>query len=99
MSEAMDIEARLASVTRRAVRRFGATQQWEMLVEECGELIAAHNQFKRQRITDRQLAEEIADVVITLAQARYALGDDIVSEAIVRKLARLEKRLDEAGAA
>jgi NTP pyrophosphatase (non-canonical NTP hydrolase) len=82
----------------RAIAVWGDEPQWRQLQEECAELIAAVNRFTRRREgSEEQLIEELADVEIMLAQARLILGglaQDAVDTAIVRKLERLQKRLD-----
>ena len=59
-----DFAHRMEAVTISAVRLWGAQRQFRQLTEECGELIAAVNQYERGRITADQLASEIADVLI-----------------------------------
>ena len=80
-------------VYREAVKQWGQVAQMRMLQEECGELIAAVNQYDRGRITAEHLAEEVADVLIMCEQARVILGADRVDEAKRRKLERLADRL------
>lgn len=92
-----NLEQRLRTLTDRAVGAWGSENQLRMLQEECGECVAAVNRLARARpgAVD-QLAEEVADVLIMAAQARYILGTDAVDAALSRKLARLEQRLDAA---
>lgn len=80
-----------------AVRCWGPEPQWRMLQEECGELVAAINQRTRGRISGDQLAEECADVLILLIQARRMLGRGVFDRAVETKLARLEERLSKRG--
>lgn len=89
---------RLARACERAVELWGAEKQWRMVQEECGELIAEVNRFDRGRAVVAELAEEVADVTIVAAQARSMLGAAVVDAAIIRKLERLEKRIEEAEA-
>ena len=77
----------------RAVAKWGQASQLEMVQEECAELIAALNRVKRGRVDRAAVAEEAADVYITLEAVRCWLGDAAVDEAIERKLARLAERL------
>ena len=77
----------------RAVEVYGAPDQWGMVLEECGELVAAINRRNRGRITDDQLLEEVADVIVMVEQARQMLGASRVDRMIAKKLDRLEKRL------
>jgi NTP pyrophosphatase (non-canonical NTP hydrolase) len=88
-------EERMDAVTADAVRLWGAPKQLRQLTEECGELIAAVNRYERGRITEAELASEIADVIIMAGQARRIIGSkvDVLVEA---KLRRLELRITHA---
>ncbi len=85
-------EQRLTSAARRAVQAWGADSQWRQLQEECGELIAAANRLWRGRIGVQDVAEEVADVLVMVYQARLMLGP-LVDKAVERKLTRLEALL------
>jgi NTP pyrophosphatase (non-canonical NTP hydrolase) len=88
-------QARLRTAAERAVTLWGREKQLRQLTEECGELIAAVNQHERGRITDDELAAEVADVLICIAQARYVIGQSVDAQ-VSDKLARLEQRIGEA---
>lgn len=78
---------------RAALRRFGFTEQARMLQEECGELVAAVNRWRRGRAgAFEAMIEEIADVEILIDQMRLVYGAEI-DAARARKLARLRERL------
>lgn len=89
-------DPRILQLARRAIRTWGATKQWAMVQEECAELIAAVNRWDRGRITIDELADEIADVLIVAAQAAEMIPQDVIGDAITRKLDKLTRRLDEA---
>jgi NTP pyrophosphatase (non-canonical NTP hydrolase) len=83
---------------KRAIEKWGFDSQVDMLVEECGELIAVINQWRRGRKTPREFLSEMADVEIMLEQIK--MGIPIVSQCIFEaertaKLKRLEERLNE----
>lgn len=85
----------LKRLTSLAYHRWGRSPQLDMVAEECAELIAALNRAKRGREHGREdVAEEAADVYITLETVRLWLGDEAVDDAIERKLARLESKLN-----
>lgn len=67
-----------------------------MLQEEMGELLAAINQFRRNRIPRTIVIEEIADVTIMIEQMSIIFGETEVAQMIERKLGRLEQRLGRA---
>lgn len=69
-------------------------EQMRMVSEECSELSAAVNQYKRGRISRDDIAGEIADVIIMSRQARMMIGTDLVLKKIDEKMMRLADRLD-----
>lgn len=77
-----------------AINRYGAFAQENMCIEECAELIQAIN--KKHRGLEHNIAEEIADVEIVLAQLKI-INDckatvDIIKQAKMRRLlASLQK--------
>lgn len=85
-----------SSTYRRALAIWGNAAQWQMLQEECGELVAAVSKFHRGRINIVDLAGEIADVQIMCEQATEMVGAEVVAEARVEKLYRLEDRIADA---
>ncbi len=81
---------------RRALACWGDESQWRMVQEECAELIAAVNRCDRGRCTVYDLAAEVADVEIMVAQARLLLGNSLVDDAKTKALIRLRARVEEA---
>lgn len=81
-----------------AIAAFGEQPQVDMAMEECGELVAAINQFRRGRISREKLAGEIADVLITVHQLAAMTGEELVMQQINRKMMRLAKKLESAKA-
>lgn len=68
--------------------------QIDICVEEMSELIKELCKFKRYRENLSSIAEEIADVKITIAQMEMLFGcKEEVKEWVDRKLKRLEGRL------
>ena len=80
----------------RALAVWGADAQMALVQEECAELIAMISRRARLRCSDRDVADEVADVLIMATQARSIIGAAEVDAAIVRKLRRLEHRVTEA---
>jgi len=76
-----------------AVNAWGTRAQVNMAIEECGELIVVLMHRLRGRVTDPNVAEEIADVRIMLDQLTLIIGKELVDEAEERKLRRLEERV------
>lgn len=78
---------------KQCLEKWGYKCQMGMVIEECAELIAAIQQYDRGRITEEQVAEEIADVMITTAQARLIVSPEIVDGFVKSKIERLRGRL------
>jgi NTP pyrophosphatase (non-canonical NTP hydrolase) len=89
-----NLQEELNELCARAVLVWGSTAQLRLLQEECGELIAAINHSERGRIEERELADEIADVIITVTQATHVVGAKHVADALAHKLARLRGRIE-----
>lgn len=86
-------EERVEEAARWALAARGTTAQLDQSVEECGELIVAINHYKRGRITANELAEEVADVEIMMAQLRAIVGTGLVDKVKALKVTRLLRRL------
>lgn len=84
----------LEPVFRATLTKWGEEAQYDQAVEECAELIAALKHFKRQRIGREQLIDELADVALMVGQLSWMLGEETVSRAMERKLAKLQGLLD-----
>lgn len=92
--EKADLARYLDEVCERAVEKFGRESQLSMLQEECGELIAAINHYRRGRISDHVLRFELVDVAVTLRQAFLIIGDDEEFQKLLRhKLERLDQQV------
>lgn len=63
-------------IYEEAVKLWGAAAQRLMLIEECGELIAAMSQWWRGRKTDDDLIEEMVDVQLMINQIRVLINDE-----------------------
>lgn len=82
-----------ADICNKAIEKYGLDAQLTMVVEECAELINAIVKLKRQRSTHEEIIEEMADVSIMIEQISYVFGRDLFFRERIRKLKRLEKRL------
>ena len=79
---------------QRAIDKWGANLQIDMLMEECAELIAAINRWRRGRTDVAVVAEEIADVEIMLEQMRLLFPEQVIEASKREKLERLADRLE-----
>lgn len=72
---------------------YGEDSQIWMAIEEMSELSNALAKYRRNRVTNEDVCEEIADVAIMIIQLSKIFGPDDVSDYFERKLDRLDKRL------
>lgn len=73
---------------------WGEASQRGMAIEEMGELLTALNQLSRGRVDNLRVAEESADVLITVLQlAVSSIGIENVTRFLSEKRIRLEERI------
>ena len=77
------------------LRKWGEEAQFDQAVEECAELITILKHLRRGRSDETAVAEELADVYLMVGQLTYMIGEERVTAAIERKLARLRTLLAE----
>ena len=80
-------------IYRATLEKWGEKTQYEQMVEECAELIAAIKHYERGKIKREDLIAELADVTLMVGQLTWMLGKDEVASAIDSKLAKLDKLL------
>lgn len=80
-------------IYRAALAKWGEEAQFDQAVEECAELIAALKHFKRNKVDQQQIIDELADVALMVGQLSFMLGEDRVEKAIESKLSKLKSLL------
>ena len=90
-----ELQKRINKACEDAVKKWGSESQFRMVQEECAELIAAISQWVRGRVYRDAIAEEVADVIIVLTQARHMIGERAVDAFLLQKIERLEQRIEE----
>ena len=82
-------------VVKRSIEHYGKDLQSTVCMEECAELIQAISKEKRGESDKDHLSEEIADVLICIEMLRqiYNITDDMISEWIQIKEARIIERI------
>lgn len=82
-------------VVKRAIEHYGKDVQSTVCMEECAELIQAISKEKRGKSDKSHLAEEMADVIICIEMLKeiYSISDDMISEWIQIKEARIIERI------
>ena len=83
-------------VYKEAIELFGITSQKVMVIEEMSELIKELCKELRDRGNVENIADELADVEITLAQIKHIYNiHDMVEEHKDFKLRRFSSRMEE----
>ena len=82
-------------VVKRTIEHYGKDVQSTVCMEECAELIQAISKEKRGKSDKSHLAEEMADVIICIEMLKeiYSISDDMISEWIQIKEARIIERI------
>jgi hypothetical protein len=80
-------------IYQRAIDVWGVRNAWIVLAEECSEVATEALHLARNRGDLGRLAEEIADALIMIEQAKRQLPPGRLDAAMNRKLARLEDRV------
>lgn len=86
------------SIYKRAIDKFGELKQYDILIEECSELIHAICKCKRYNkfsgLLFHDFIDEMADVQIMINQFKEIYGE-LLEESVNRKLVKLERILQE----
>ena len=80
-------------ITTKAIETYGQNQQIWMTIEEMSELSNALAKYRRNRVTELDICEEIADVLIMCIQMSKIFGEERVKQMFESKLKRLKERL------
>ena len=80
---------------KRSIEHYGKDVQSTVCMEECAELIQAISKEKRGKSDKEHLSEEMADVIICIEMLKeiYSISDDMISEWIQIKEARIIERI------
>lgn len=82
-------------IYKKAIEKWGANLQTNMMIEECAELIQALQKYKRNASlkTIKNIYEELADVEIMSEQMRTVFNSDSIDFEKERKIRRLESMI------
>lgn len=89
------------TVLEQAIETYGADAQLNVAIEEFAELTKEICKYKRYADNTKAIIEEMADCYIMLEQMKMIFGLDNadISNAMDRKIRRLERRIAEKGGA
>jgi len=79
---------------RATLDQWGEEAQYDQMVEECAELITALKHFRRGKVEQQTVIDELADVTLMLGQLTWMFGASEVTEAVQKKLKKLNKLLE-----
>ena len=76
------------------LNKWGEDAQYDQAVEECAELITALKHFRRGKVDQQAVIDEIADVTLMLGQLTWMFGTERVEESMKKKLKKLSRLLE-----
>ena len=83
----------LEEIYQATLDKWGEDAQYDQAVEECAELITAPKHFRRGKIDQQAVVDELADVTLMIGQLTWMFGPTEVEAAIKEKLAKLDRLL------
>jgi hypothetical protein len=75
------------------LEKWGEEAQYDQAIEECAELIASLKHFKRGKVTEAEIIDELADVTLMIGQLTWMFGAEKIDRAIKEKLKKLHDLL------
>jgi len=81
-------------IYRKTIDKWGKEAQYDQAVEECAELIAALKHFRRGKVDQQAVINELADVTLMVGQLSWMFGTKQVDSAIQQKLEKLNRLLE-----
>jgi len=81
-------------IYKKTISRWGSDAQYDQMVEECAELIIALKHFRRGKVNQQVVIDELADVTLMLGQLTWMFGTEQVEKAVQQKLQKLNKLLN-----
>lgn len=86
---------RYRDIYARTISKWGIDAQYDQTIEECAELIATLQHFSRGKVDKDAVVDELADVFLMVGQLTYMFGEDRLSAAVEKKIAKLHLLLEE----
>lgn len=76
------------------IDKWGKEAQFDQMTEECAELIVSLQHFRRGKIDQQAVIDEIADVTLMLGQLTWMFGSERIETAVQKKQKKLDKLLE-----
>jgi NTP pyrophosphatase (non-canonical NTP hydrolase) len=80
----------------RAIETWGEEAQLNLAGEECSELDVALHRLIRGRADEKDVIEEIADVMVMMEQLTLIFEEDAIEAQVEKKMYRLKQRIAKA---
>ena len=84
----------MTEIYQKTIKTWGEEAQYDQMIEECAELIAALKHFKRGKIEKQDVINELADVTLMIGQLTWMVGEKNVHTAVEQKIKKLEDLLN-----
>lgn len=85
---------RYREIYAKTICKWGEDAQYDQTIEECAELIATLQHFARGKVDKDAVVSELADVFLMVGQLTYMFGEDLLSAAVEKKIAKLHHLLE-----
>lgn len=85
---------RYREIYAKTISKWGEEAQYDQTIEECAELIATLQHFARGKVDKDAVVSELADVFLMVGQLTYMFGEDLLSAAVEKKIAKLHLLLE-----
>ncbi len=85
---------RYNEIYRATIQKWGAEAQYDQAVEECAELIAVLKHYRRGKVDEDRVIDELADVYLMVGQLIYMFGEHRVDPAVESKVKKLRNLLN-----
>jgi NTP pyrophosphatase (non-canonical NTP hydrolase) len=77
-------------IYKKTISKWGETAQYDQSIEECAELIVALQHFARGKVDSDAVVNELADVFLMVGQLTHMFGEDLLTAAVEKKVAKLQ---------
>ena len=81
-------------IYQKTIKKWGKEAQYDQMMEECAELTVALQHFRRGKIDQNAVIDEIADVTLMLGQLTWMFGAERVEESVQKKIKKLNNLLE-----
>lgn len=88
---------RYLQIYKRAIKKWGESAQLDQAIEECAELVAAIQHYRRGKVEKSVVLHELADVYLMVGQLAYMLGEEELNAEVENKISKLEALLASEG--